>query len=115
MKRKFVHAAAAIALTMLAGAAAPTSGSAAEYRVSARSGQPTALARIWKYGGQNQPSNGLGVGAFVDHGAVVFKEVMVSGDAQSVIVYTSIPGFKGVDRVVIPTGPRQLIFDVTVH
>jgi hypothetical protein len=85
--------------------------------VRVKSGQSTVIGAFW-IRGQNYTVHG-GTGAFVDHGAVVFRDVSVNrrGNVSSVtqLVYTPNPGFKGVDKVDIPIGPRHLIYNVMVQ
>ena len=118
MKRRAIHSAAAVALgaTLWTFPAAPSKAQQI-LNVHAKSGQSTVIGAFW-IRGQNYTVHG-GTGAFVDHGAVVFRDVSVNrlGNVSSVtqLVYTPNPGFKGVDKVDIPIGPRHLIFNVTVQ
>jgi hypothetical protein len=59
-------------------------------------------------------------GAFVEHGSIVFKEATLRacGNANEPVRelwYTSNPGFKGVDKVVLPAGQGTGTIDVTVR
>ena len=75
------------------------------------------IGAFWPRGGLNETSNGVGSGAFVDHGTVVFKIVRVkqTNIPATGLFYTPNPGFKGVDKVDIPIGPRHLIYNVTMQ
>jgi hypothetical protein len=60
-------------------------------------------------------------GAFVEHGAVVVKEVVQHrcgnpNEHGYAVWYTPAPGFRGVDHVTFPASHRwDLVIDVTVQ
>jgi hypothetical protein len=118
MKREALRSIAGIALGVLLWTLPAADVTAQQiFEAHAKSGQTTMIGAYWPRDGQNETSNGVGSGAFVDHGTVVFKIVRVklTNMPATGLFYTPNPGFKGVDKVDIPIGPRHLIYNVTVQ
>lgn len=117
MTRGAMRSAAGIALGVLLWIFAATATAQQVFDSHVKSGQTTMIGAFWSRDGQNGTSNGVGGGAFVDHGTVAFKVVHVrqTNMPATGLFYTPNPGFKGVDKVDIPIGPRHLIFNVTVQ
>jgi hypothetical protein len=118
MKRTVLHLVAAFALGALLWTF-PTARTAAQQilEVRAKPGQTTMIGAFWPRDGQNETSNGMASGAFVDHGTVAFKVVRIKQTnlPATALFYTPNPGFTGVDKIDIPIGPRHLIYNVTVQ
>ena len=88
-----------------------------QYDVHSKSGQ---ASRIWIfYDCKRHNPTGANAG-IADHGTVQLKDVVQNecgnpNEPTREVWYTSAPGFKGVDRVVLPRGSQQTVFNVTVQ
>jgi hypothetical protein len=93
---------------------------ASEYNAHAKSGQTSLIGHLYSCSSHVPPGDG---GYHVDHGTITLKDVTYNAcgnpnEPTREVWYTSVPGFKGTDKVTFPMGKRGnfgISYNVTVQ